>query len=162
MKNILYAALMITSLSGSSFSQEAKSLFDRVEDLKVVSQEKMQQASTFGQKAKDALVKAEDIMGNLDLSMDDIKAKVASLDKDQLLAYASKYKSMLSEHEDKIAVVTGQLKEMNWFKRLGTQGKALKATAAGYTEKLNTLKGQYSVYTEQLKSFGIDLSTYGL
>jgi ABC-type transporter Mla subunit MlaD len=107
-------------------------------------------------------VKAEDVMADLNQSVEQVKEKVAGFDKTQLTAYADTYKDVLLEKKDQLAGLTDQLKGLSMTDMIGEKGKALKDQAAQYTEQLSGLKERYSVYLDQLKTFGVDLSAYGL
>lgn len=107
-------------------------------------------------------VQAEDVMDDLNQSVEEIKRKVAAFDKNQLLAYADKYKDVVLEKKDQIAELTNKVKSLSMTDALGEKGKALKGQLTQYTDQLNGLKERYSVYLDALKGFGVDLSAYGL
>ena len=48
-------------------------------------------------------VKAEDVLGDLNQSVEEIRQKVAGFDKSQVLAYAGTYKDVLLEKRDQLA-----------------------------------------------------------
>ena len=166
MKQIVLSLLAAGLVLGSGYAEEGTSLPSQAGTLAHEPKASLlkinDKAEAVTQQASEALAKAGDVMANLDLSMDDLKQKVASLDKAQLLAFAEKYKTLFAEYEAMIDSATAKLQELSWFKRLGTEGKALKKQVAGYTAQLGTLKEQYSVYIDQLKALGVDLSAYGL
>ena len=107
-------------------------------------------------------VKAEDVMADLNQSVEQIKEKVAAFDKTQVLAYADQYKTVLLEKKDQIADLTGQLKGLSMTEMMGDKAKALKEQIAQYSEQLTALKDRYSVYLNKLEEFGVDLSAYTL
>lgn len=107
-------------------------------------------------------VKAEDVMGELNQSVEEIKQKVAGFDKTQLLAYADTYKDVILEKKDQVAGLTDKLKGLSMSEVIGEKGKAIKDQMAVYTDQFNGLKERYEVYLGQLKTFGVDLSAYGL
>ncbi len=91
-----------------------------------------------------------------------VKQQVASFDKSQLLGYADKYKEVILEKKDQIAELGDKVKGLSMTEMLGEKGKALKDQLSQYTGQLSGLKDRYGIYLEQLKSFGVDLSAYGL
>jgi hypothetical protein len=107
-------------------------------------------------------VKAEDVMGDLNKSVEEIKQKVAGFDKSQVMAYADTYKDVLIEKKDQLTALTEKVKALSMTEMLGEKGKALTAQVAQYTEQLTGLKDRYGIYLDQLKAFGVDLSAYGL
>lgn len=107
-------------------------------------------------------VKAEDVMSDLNKSVEEIKQKVAGFDKSQVIAYANTYKDVLIEKKDQLAAMTEKVKALSMTEMLGEKGKELKAQLAQYTEQITGLQDRYGVYLDQLKAFGVDLSAYGL
>jgi ABC-type phosphate transport system auxiliary subunit len=107
-------------------------------------------------------VKAEDVMGDLNQSVQHIKEKVAAFDKTQVLAYAQEYKTIILEKKDQVAGLSDKLKALSMTEMIGDKGKALKDQLAQYTDQLSGLKDRYSVYLDKLKEFGVDLTAYGL
>lgn len=107
-------------------------------------------------------VKTEDVMGDLNQSVEEIKEKVAGFDKTQLLAYADKYKDVLFEKKDQLTALTEKVKDLSMTEMIGEKGKALKDQLTQYTDQFNGLKERYGIYLDKLKTFGVDLSAYGL
>ncbi|MCF7818263.1 MAG: hypothetical protein K9M54_10315 [Kiritimatiellales bacterium] len=125
--------------------------------------EATKQATQKTQEAVSSLtVKAEDVMGDLNQSVEQIKEKVAGFDKTQLLAYADTYKDVIIEKKDQLAGLTDTLKGLSMTEMLGDKGKALKGQLSQYTDQLGGLKDRYGIYLDKLKTFGVDLSAYGL
>jgi ABC-type transporter Mla subunit MlaD len=125
--------------------------------------EATKQATQKTQEAVAALnVKADDVMADLNQSVEQIKEKVAGFDKTQLLAYADTYKEVLLEKKDQLAGLTDQLKGLSMTEMIGGKGQALKDQLAQYTDQFSGLKDRYGIYLDQLKTFGVDLSAYGL
>ena len=111
---------------------------------------------------KAVTVKAEDVMTDLNQSVQQIKEKVAAFDKAEALAYAEQYKTVLLEKKDQIADLSGQLKGLSMTEMMGDKANALKDQLAQYTDQLNELKERYTVYLQKLEEFGVDLSTFTL
>ena len=107
-------------------------------------------------------VKAEDVMGDLNQSVEEIRQKVSGFDKTQLLAYANQYKDVILEKKDQLMALTEQVKSLSMTEMLGEKGKVLKDQLEKYTDQLNSLKARYSIYLDKLQEFGVDLSAYGL
>lgn len=107
-------------------------------------------------------VKAEDVMGDLNKSVEEIQQKVAGFDQSQVMAYANTYKDVLLEKKDQFAALTEKVKGLSMTEMLGEKGKELKGQLAQYTEQIAGLKDRYGIYLDQLKEFGVDLSAYGL
>lgn len=107
-------------------------------------------------------VKAEDVMADLNLSVDQIKEKVSGFDVSQVMAYADSYQDVILEKKDQLADLAGQLKGLSVTEMLGDKAKSIKSQLSQYTEQLSGLKDRYGVYLDQLKAFGVDLSAYGL
>lgn len=107
-------------------------------------------------------VKTEEVMADLNQSIEQVKEKVSRFDKTQLLSYANTYKDVILEKKDQLLGLNEQLKGLSMTEILGEKGKALKSQLSEYTDQLNGLKGRYSIYLEKLKTFGVDLSAYGL
>ena len=107
-------------------------------------------------------VKAENVMGDLDQSVAEIKQKVSGYDPNQLLAYADQYKDVILEKKDQLAGLSEKLKGLSMSELIGEKGKALKTQLTQYTNQLGALKERYEVYLGKLKELGVDLSAYGL
>ncbi len=107
-------------------------------------------------------VKTENVMDDLNQSVEEIKQKVAHFDKAQTLAYANKYKDVLLEKKAQVIAVVDKINGLSLTDAMGEKGKILKTQLAQYTDQLNALKTRYSVYLDTLKGLGVDLSTYGL
>lgn len=107
-------------------------------------------------------VKAEDVMGDLNQSVEQIKQKVSGFDKTQILSYADKYKDVLLEKKDQLAELTSKIKGLSMTEAMGEKGKVLKDQLAQYSDQFNGLKERYSIYLDKLKEFDVDLSEYGL
>lgn len=107
-------------------------------------------------------VKAQDVMGDLNQSVEEIKKKVAGFDKAEVVAYADTYKDVILEKKDQLVALTEKAKGLSMTEMLGEKGKALKNQLAQYTDQLKGLKERYDVYLDKLKEYGVDLSAYGL
>ncbi|VGO22492.1 hypothetical protein [Pontiella sulfatireligans] len=107
-------------------------------------------------------VKTEDVMSDLNVSVKEIKEKVAAFDKNEVLAYAEQYKHVILEKKDQIGALTEKVKGLSMTEVIGEKGKALKDQLSQYTGQLNGLKDRYGIYLDKLKGLGVDLSAYGL
>lgn len=107
-------------------------------------------------------VQAEDVMADLNQSVEQVKEKVAAFDKTQLIAYVDQYKNVLLEKKDQIADLTEQLKGLSMSEMMGEKSKQIKDQMSKYTNEFTALKERYTVYLDQLETFGVDLSAYGL
>jgi gas vesicle protein len=107
-------------------------------------------------------VKAEDVMADLDQSVEEVKQQVSNFDKDQLLAHADEYQAVILEKKNQLLALGNKLKGLSMTELLGEKGKALKSQLSQYTEQLTALKDRYEIYLNKLKEFGVDLSAYGL
>lgn len=107
-------------------------------------------------------VETEDVMGDLNQSVKEVKQKVAGLDKTQLLAYANTYKDVILEKKEQLTGLSKKISGLSMSEILGEKGKLLKNQLTQYTEQLTGLKDRYSIYLDKLKEFGMDLSAYGL
>lgn len=101
-------------------------------------------------------------MGDLKLSLNEIKEETATMDKNQLMDRASKYKEVILEKSTQLSGLTDQLKGLSMGDLLGEKGKNLKKKGLQYTDQLSSLKDRYGIYLDKLKTLGIDLSAYGL
>jgi len=125
--------------------------------------EKVAEATAKAEAAVSALtVKAEDVMDDLNQSVEEIKQKVAGFDKTQVLAYVDQYKSVLLEKKEQVADLTSQLKGLSMTEMVGDKAKVLKDQIAQYSGEFSGLKERYSVYLQKLEEFGVDLSAYAL
>ena len=168
MKQIIFYALA-TSLAfsagckkgedGTTEMMSAEEVADKTQAVAVQTTEKAAEVTA----AVSAItVKAADVMGDLNQSVEQIKEKVAGFDKTQVLAYAGEYKNVLLEKKDQIADLTGQLKGLSMTEMMGDKAKVLKDQIAQYSDQFNGLKDRYSIYLQKLESFGVDLSAYTL
>jgi hypothetical protein len=107
-------------------------------------------------------VNPDQVMAELNQPVADIKAKVATLGQPELLAYANTYKEVILEKKDQLANLTSSLKSLPMADMLGEKGKAIKDQLSQYTTQLTGLQERYSVYLDQLKALGADLSSFGL
>ena len=107
-------------------------------------------------------VTAEDVMNDLNQSVEHVQQKVAAFDKTEMLAYADKYKDVIADVKNQVAQLTDQVQNLSITEAMGEKGKLLKAELSKYTGQLTGLKDRYGVYLEGLKAFGVDLSAYTL
>lgn len=122
-----------------------------------------QEAAEKAKKAAASInVKTEEIMADLDKTIDEMKAKVAGMDKARLVAYASKYTDVFADTQDQIAALKGKLKDLKWTEKLGAKGRELKKQISTYNEQFKGLKQQCGLYIDKLESYGVDLSAYGI
>jgi len=120
-------------------------------------------------KAASMKISSEEIIGDLDKTVDQLKQKVSGMDSATVMAYVSQYSTVFSDTQNKISELTGQVKNLKWTEKLGSKGKELKGQLATYTDQFKALKNQCTVYVDKFKSYGvdpaalgIDLSAYGL
>ena len=148
---------------GTTEMMSAEEVADTTQAAAVQATEKAAEVTEQAEAAVSAVaVKAEDVMADLNQSVEQIKEKVAAFDKTQVLAYAEQYKNVLLEKKDQIAELTGQLKGLSMTEMMGDKAQALKDQIAQYTDQFAALKERYSVYLEKLETFGVDLSAYML
>lgn len=107
-------------------------------------------------------VTSADVLADLNLSMDEVKAKASAYKLPELTAYANGYKDVLLEKKAQLTALADQLKGLPVAEMLGGKGKEIKTQLSQYTGQLSALKERYSVYLDLLKNFGVDLSAYGL
>ena len=107
-------------------------------------------------------VKAEEVMAELTQPLAEVKKKVAKLDPPQLTAYADTYKEVLLEKKDQLLDLTQNLKTLSLVDMMGQKGRTIKDQISQYTKQVTDLKDRYSIYLDQLKALGIDLSKYHL
>jgi hypothetical protein len=151
---------------GTTELMSTQEVADKTQETAVKASEVTEKAAEVTKKTAAAVsavtVQAEDVMSDLNQSVEEIQQKVAAFDKTQLLAYADKYKDVILEKKDQIAELTNNLKGLSITDTLSEKGKALKDQLAQYTDQFNGLKERYSVYLDGLKALGVDLSAYGL
>ncbi len=175
MKQIVFYALTagLVLASGCKKNKEGQTELMTPEEIADTTEQVAEKTAEVTQKAEDMTkkataavssfsVKAEDVMGDLNKSVEEIKQKAAGFDKAQILGYANTYKDVLLEKKGQISALTDKVKGLSMTDLLGEKGKALKGQLAQYTDQFNTLKDRYSIYLEKAKAFGIDLSAYGL
>lgn len=148
---------------GSTEMMSAEEVADTTQAAAVQATEKAAEVTEKAEAAVSAMtVKAEDVMGDLNQSVEEIKQKVAAFDKTQVLAYADQYKNVLLEKKDQIADLAEQLKGLSMTEMMGEKAQMLKDQIAQYTDQFAALKDRYSVYLQKLEEFGVDLSAYAL
>ncbi len=172
MKRILFMALTAGLLSGAGCKKQEdgstemmspEEVAEKTQAVAVQTTEKAAEATAKAEAAVSALtVKAEDVMSDLNQSVEEIQQKVAGFDQTQVLAYVDQYKAVLLEKKDQIAELTGQLKSLPMTEMMGDKAKALKDQIAQYGDQFSGLKDRYSVYLQKLEEFGVDLSSYTL
>lgn len=145
-------------MSPDEVQQAAVKVTEKTEQVTIKAAEVTKQASAA---VSSFSVKAEDVMGDLNKSVAQVKKQVANFDKTQVLAYADKYKDVILEKKDQIGALTEKIKGLS-LSEISTKGKALKDEISQYTEQLSGLKDRYSIYLDKLKGLGVDLSAYGL
>ena len=148
---------------GTTEMMSAEEIADTTQVAAVQATEKAAEVTETATAAVSAItVKAEDVMGDLNQSVEQIKEKVAAFDKTEVLAYADQYKNVLLEKKDQIADLTGQLKGLSMTEMMGDKAKLIKDQITLYSDQFAGLKDRYSIYLEKLESFGVDLSAYAL
>jgi prophage DNA circulation protein len=168
MKQMVFYALAAALVLGAGCKKKDDGTTELMsaEEVAEKTAEATQKAEEVTKKAAAAVssfsVKAEDVMADLNKSVEEIKKKVATFDKSQVVGYANTYKDVLLEKKDQISSLTQKVKSLSMSDMLGEKGKALKAQLSQYTDQFNALKERYSIYLEKAKAFGIDLSAYGL
>jgi len=172
MKRILFMALAAGLLSGTGCKKQEdgstammspEEMAEKTQAAAVQTTEKAAEATAKAEAAVSAFtVKAEDVMGDLNQSVEEIKQKVAGFDKTQVLAYVDQYKTVLLEKKDQVADLTAQLKSLPVTEMMSDKAKALKNQLSQYGGEFSGLKERYSVYLQKLEEFGVDLSAYTL
>ena len=148
---------------GTTEMMSSEEVVETTQAVAVQTTEKAAEVSAQAEAAVSAItVKAEDVMGDLNQSVEQIKEKVAGFDKTEVLAYADQYKNVLLEKKDQIADLTGQLKGLSMTEMMGDKAKLIKDQITLYSDQFAGLKDRYSIYLEKLESFGVDLSAYTL
>jgi predicted Zn-dependent protease with MMP-like domain len=148
---------------GTTEMMSSEEMVEKTQAVAVQTTEKAAEVTAQAEAAVSAItVKAEDVMGDLNQSVEQIKEKVAAFDKTQVLAYADQYKNVLLEKKDQIADLTGQLKGLSMTEMMGDKAKLIKDQITLYSDQFAGLKDRYSIYLEKLESFGVDLSAYTL
>jgi hypothetical protein len=151
------------SEDGTTEMMSAGEVADKTQAAAVQATEKAAEVTEKAEAAVSAMtVKAQDVMADLNLSVEQIKQKVAGFDKTQVLAYADQYKNVLLEKKDQVADLTGQMKGLSMTEMMGDKAKAIKDQIAQYSDQFTGLKDRYSVYLEKLETFGVDPSAYTL
>jgi uncharacterized coiled-coil DUF342 family protein len=107
-------------------------------------------------------VKAEDVMGDLNQSVEEIKQKVAGLDKAQTLGYVQQYKDVILAKKDQVAGLAEKLKGLSVMEIAGAKGKELKSRLDQYKTQLSGLKERYAHYYNKLEEFGHKMSEFDL
>ena len=80
------------------------------------------------------------------------------MDIDELKSIAMKYKEAILAKEPEIKKLADQLKELPLAKKLGTEGKEIKAELDALNKSAAALKERFRVYYNKLKEKGGDLS----
>jgi prophage DNA circulation protein len=159
------ATAMVLS-AGCKKNEEGKTEVMTVEEVVEQTAVVTEKAEEVTQQAAEAVsaftVKAEDVMSDLNQSVQEIKTKVANFDKTQVLAYANEYKTVILEKKDELSALTTKLKGLSMTEMVGEKGKVLKGQLAQYSDQLGALKDRYGIYLDKLKEYGVDLSAYGL
>ncbi|MCU0857579.1 MAG: hypothetical protein MUC65_04145 [Pontiellaceae bacterium] len=115
------------------------------------------------QKVKSATtVTADDVMADLKLSPDEVKAKASGYNQSEVIAYANGYKEVIREKTAQMNSLADTVKGLKATEIFGEKGKGLQSKISEYTVMLTSLKERYSVYLDLLKKYGVDLSAYGL
>ena len=107
-------------------------------------------------------VPKEEVIADLDKSLDDIKKKVAAMDPAKVIAYLDQYNNVFKDTQAKVADYTQQVKDLKWTQKFSKKGKELKANLEKYNDQFAGLKKQAEVYLAQLKSFGLDPAAFGI
>ena len=161
MKKIVFSALAATLLLGAGCKKKE----DGTTEL-MTATEVTEKAEEVTQKATAAVssfsVKAEDVMADLNQSVQEVKKKVENFDKTQLTAYVSEYKTVILEKKDQVSALSEKIKGLSVMEIAGEKGKALKAELSKYTEQFVELKKRYLVYYEKLEEYGVNMSKFQL
>lgn len=99
-------------------------------------------------------VKAEDVMADLDQSVEQVKQKAASLEKNQLQPYVDQYRNLISEKKDEIAALADQIKQTPMAEMLSEKTQALKDRMVQYSDELAALQERLAVYLNRLTTSG--------
>lgn len=161
MKQMIYCALAVALLAGSSCKRNEDGTTELM-SAEEVAEKTQETAIKVAEKTEAVTVKAEEVMNDLNMTVADIKKKVASYDVTKVTAYADTYKDVILQKKDEIAGLTEKVKGLSMSDALGEKGKAIKEQLEQYTAQFDGLKKRYSVYLDKLKEFGVDLSAYGL
>jgi len=172
MKRILFFMMAIAMIAltgcrkkddGTTEVMSKEEVAEKTHDVAKQTTEKAAQVTQQAEEAVSAIaVKAEDVMSDLNQSVQAIKERVAEFDKTQLLAYVDQYKTVILEKKDQIAALTEQIKAIPMTEMMGNKTLALKEQLGKYTQEFNALKERYTVYLDKLKEYGVDLSSYTL
>lgn len=107
-------------------------------------------------------VPKEEVIADLDKTLDELKAKAAAMDPAKVVAYLDQYNNVFKDTQAKVADYTQQVKDLKWTQKFSKKGKELKADLEKYNDRFAGLKDQAEVYLAQLKSFGLDPAAFGL
>ena len=88
----------------------------------------------------------------------EVKAEAKQMDIDELISIAMKYKKAILAKEPEIRKLTDQFKDLPIAKKLGTEGKEIKAELDALDKSVSALKERFRVYYNKLKEKGGDLS----
>jgi hypothetical protein len=172
MKRVVFYALAVALVAGIGCKRKddgttelmsAEEVVNKTQETAIKSTEKTAEVTQQATAAVSSFsVKAEDVMGDLNSSVEELKQKVAGFEKTQVIAYADKYKDVILEKKDQITELSEKVKGLSMTEVIGEKGKALKEELSQYTDQLDGLKDRFGVYLEKLETYGVDLSAYGL
>lgn len=133
---------------------------EALEVIESTTRDTVQAAQAEVEKAADAITaRAEGVLAELSQPLETVKEKVTGLGTEQLMAQVDGYKAMFLEKKEQLAVATGSLAALSPMELIGEKGKVIKEQIATYTGQLTALKERYTVYLDQLKAMGTDISS---
>ena len=139
-------------MSADEVTEKAAEITEKAED---ITQQATAAVSAFS-------VKAEDVMADLNQSVQAIQKKVAHFDKAQAMAYVNEYKTVILEKKDQLATVSDKLKSLSMSDMITDKGMALKDQLSQYSTQFRALKERYVVYYNKLEEFGVHMGAYDL
>jgi ABC-type Fe3+-hydroxamate transport system substrate-binding protein len=168
MKQILFYALATSLLLGFGCKKKEDGTTELMsaDEVAVKAAEVTEKAEEVTQKATAAVssfsVKAEDVMADLNQSVQEVQNKVSNFDKAQAMAYVSEYKTVILGKKDQVTALTEKLKGLSIAEITGETGKTLKAELSKHTDQFVALKKRYLVYYEKLEEYGVNMSKFQL
>jgi hypothetical protein len=168
MKQIVFYALATSLLLGLGCKKKEDGTTELMsaDEVAVKAAEVTEKAEVVTKKAAAAVssfsVKAEDVMSDLNQSVQEIKTKVTNFDKTQTTAYLNEYKTVILEKRDQVTALSEKIKGLSLMEITGEKGKALKSELSKYTDQFVELKKRYLVYYEKLEEYGANMSKFQL
>ncbi len=88
----------------------------------------------------------------------EVKAEAEQMNIAELISIAMKYKKAILVKKPEIRKLTDQFKDLPISKKLGTEGKEIRAELDALNKSVSALKERFRVYYNKLKEKGGDLS----